>query len=269
VRSRSDGVRRGLGVGLALACLASAPLAAPAPVPAGTATDAAPSVRVVTELLPPYNFQEDGVVKGASTAVVRAVLERAGLRYSLEVQPWARALDTALHDPNTFIYSIARTEEREKQLVWLGKICDRRLALFCSKERRDLLGHGLKDLPAATFAVIQGDASVDLLKKLGIPAAKLHVMRDARSPTAATHVLEGRSDFFVSNPLRFEAGVRGTELEGRFQQHSVLWEGDGYYLAANSGSDSAVVARVRDAFAALHASGKVKTLFDRALAQGE
>jgi len=26
---------------------------------------------------------------------------------------------------------------------------------------------------------------------------------------------------------------------------------------------------VRDAFAALHASGKVKTLFDRALAQGE
>ena len=263
MRSRADEVRSRLGAGLALAWLASAPFPAPA------AAQEPASVRVVTELLPPYNFQEDGAVKGASTAVVRAVLERAGLRYTLEVQPWARALDTVLHERNTFIYSIARTEEREKQLAWLGKICDRRLALFCSKERQDLLGRGLKDLPDATFAVIQGDASVDLLKKLGIPAAKLHVMRDARSPTAAAHVLEGRSDFFVSNPLRFDIGVRGTPLEGRFQQHSVLWEGDGYYLAANTGSDSGLVARVRDAFAALHASGKVKTLFDRALAQGE
>jgi polar amino acid transport system substrate-binding protein len=264
VRSKADAVRHRLGAGLALALIAFAPLPPPA-----TAEEPA-SVRVVTELLPPYNFEEGGVVKGASTAVVRAVLEQAGLRYTLEVQPWARALDTVLHERNTFIYSIARTEERERQLVWLGKICDRRLALFCSKDRQDLLGHGLKDLPDATFAVIQGDASVDLLKKLGIPPGKLHPMRDARSPTAATHVLEGRSDFFVSNPLRFEAGVRGTELEGRFQQHSVLWEGDGYYLAANTASDPALVGRVREAFAALVAGGRVKTLFDRALArQGE
>lgn len=263
MRSRADAVRSCLGAGLALALLAPVPLAVPA------AADEPASVRVVTELLPPYNFQDNGVVKGASTAVVRAVLERAGLRYTLEVQPWARALDTALHERNTFIYSIARTEQREKQLVWLGKICDRRLALFCSKERRDLLGRGLKQLPDATFAVIQGDASIDLLKKLGIAAARLHVMRDARAPTAAAHVLEGRSDFFVSNPLRLEAGVRGTELEGRFQQHSVLLEGDGYYLAANATSDAGVLGRVKDAFAALNASGTVKTLFDRALAQGE
>ena len=82
-------------------------------------------------------------------------------------------------------------------------------------------------------------------------------------------MLERRSDFFVSNPLSFEVGVRGTELKGRFQQHSVLWEGDGYYRAANAASDPALVARVRDAFAALLAGGRVKTLFDRALAQGE
>jgi len=153
--------------------------------------------------------------------------------------------------------------------VWLGKICDRRLALFCARERKDLLGHSLKDLPDSTFAVIQGDASLDVLKKLGIAAARLHVMRDARAPTASAHVLEGRSDFFLSNPLRFSEGVRGTEFEGRFVQHSVLWEGDGYYLAANTASDAALVSRVRNAFAALQASGRIKTLFDRALAGRE
>jgi polar amino acid transport system substrate-binding protein len=264
VRSRADAARDGLRAALALALVALVSLAATAPA------QESPSVRIVTELLPPYNFEEAGVVKGASTAVVRAVLEQAGLRYTLEVLPWARALDTVLHERNTFIYSTARTVERERQLLWLGRICDRRLALFCSKDRGDLLGRSLKELPDATFAVIQHDASVDVLRKLGIPAARLHVMRDSPSPTAAAHVLERRSDFLVSNPLRFEAGVRGTPLAGRFQQHSVLWEGDGYYLAANTASDPALVARVRGAFAALDAGGRVKSLFDRALArQGE
>ena len=223
------------------------------------------AVRVVTENLPPYSFEDGSVVRGASTAVVRAVLERAGLRYSIELVPWKRALDTALHERNTFIYSVARTEARERQLVWVGRICDRRLALYCLKERADLLRRPLAELQGATFAVIQGDASIDLLRKLGVPDANLHLMRDSAGANTTRHVLEGRSDFFVSNPLSFEHRSVGTDLEGLFQQHSVLWEGDGYYLAANPASDQALVGSVRDAFAALQANGALKAVFERAL----
>ena len=92
---------------------------------AAAAAGEEPRVRVVTESLPPYSFEEAGVVKGASTAVVKTVLERAGLRHSIELVPWKRALDTALHERNTFIYSVARTEARERQLVWVGRICER------------------------------------------------------------------------------------------------------------------------------------------------
>ncbi len=224
-------------------------------------------MRVVTENLPPYSFEDGGVVKGASTEVVRAVLERAGLRFSIEVVPWRRALDTALNERNTFIYSVARTEPREQQLVWVGRICNRRLALYCLKERADLLGHPLAELQAATFAVIQGDASIDLLRKLGVPDRNLRLMRDSPGSNTPRHVVEGRSDFFVSNPLRFEHSSKGTNLEGRFQLHSVLWEGDGYYLAANLATDPALLSRVRDAFAALQANGALKAVFERTLAR--
>lgn len=226
-------------------------------------------VRVVTEVFPPYNYEDAGVVKGAATEVIRAVLERAGLRYTIEVMPWKRALDTAVHERNTFIYTVARSEDREQQLLWVGKIRDRKLVLYCLEERSDLVGHSLAELPAATFAVIQSDASVELLRKLGVPDRNLHMLRDSRTRSAPRHVLEGRSDFFVSNPLRFEHGARGTELEGRFRQHSVLWEGDGYYLAANPASDQALVGRVRDAFGVLQANGSLKALFERALPAGE
>jgi polar amino acid transport system substrate-binding protein len=241
-------------------------LLTPSPYVAAAAGQELP-VRVVTENLPPYSFEEGHVVKGASTAVVESVLERAGLRYTVELVPWRRALDTALHERNTFIYSVARTEARERQLVWVGRICERRLALYCLKQRADLLKLSRTELQGATFAVIQGDASVDLLRKLGVPERNLHRMRDSPGANTTRHVLEGRSDFFVSNPLSFEHRSAGTDLEGRFRQHSVLWEGDGYYLAANLATDPALVERVRDAFAALQAQGALKAVFERALAR--
>jgi len=154
-------------------------------------------------------------MKGASTDVVRAVMDKAGLRYTIEMLPWTRAFDAARHERNTFIYSVARTQDREGQLLWVGKICERRLALYCLKERTDLLGHTLAELPASTFAVIQGDASADLLRKLGVGDRNLHVLRDAGSDLAANHVLEGRSDFFVSNPERLQYTAKGTPLRIR------------------------------------------------------
>jgi len=245
-------------------CALAAALALTA-APAAPQEDSAPRVRVVTEDFPPYNFEEQGAVKGAATEVVRAVLERAGLQRPIEVLPWRRALDSALNEPNTLIYSVARTEGREHQLAWLGRICDRRLVLYCLKERDDLIGHPLESLPDATFAVIQGDASEELLRRRGVPERNLRPFRDAGPPSAALHVLAGRSDFFVSNPLRLSYGQRGTALAGRFREHSVLWEGDGYYLAANPASDPALIGRVRDAFAALEGQGRLKTVFDAGL----
>jgi polar amino acid transport system substrate-binding protein len=222
-------------------------------------------VRIVTEVLPPFSYEKDGRVVGASTDVVRAVMEEAGLRYSIEVVPWRRALDTALHEKDTFIYTVARTAEREGKLVWVGRICLRKLALYCLASRDDLLRRPLAELHDSTIAVIQGDASEQRLRALGFSDRNLHVLRDAAAPLAAEHVLEGRSDFFVSNPSREEFAVRGTPFEGRFRQHSVIWEGDGYYLAANPRSDAALVARVRTAFRSLESSGALQRILARTL----
>jgi polar amino acid transport system substrate-binding protein len=222
-------------------------------------------VRIVSEVLPPFSYEKDGRIVGASTDIVRAVMDKAGLRYSIELFPWRRALDTALHEKDVFIYTVARTEEREGKLVWVGRICLRKLALYCLAEREDLLRRPLAELHDATIAVVQGDASEQRLRALGFSDRNLHVLRDAAAPLASEHVLEGRSDFFVSNPYRQEYAVRGTPLEGRFRQHSVIWEGDGYYLAANPRSDAALITRVRDAFAVLESSGEVKKILARSL----
>jgi len=74
-------------------------------------------LRVVTENWPPYNFfnQNDQIV-GSSTEVVRAVLEKAGFSYSIEVYPWARSYSIAQNNSNVLIYTILRTPFRENLL---------------------------------------------------------------------------------------------------------------------------------------------------------
>ena len=44
-------------------------------------------IHVVTEDWKPYNYEEDGVVKGSSTEIVQQVLDRAELDYRIGVYP--------------------------------------------------------------------------------------------------------------------------------------------------------------------------------------
>ena len=88
------------------------------------------AIRVVTEELPPYSMSRDGQVVGMSTEVVRAVLKQVNVQATIEVMPWARAYDLALHDPNVLIYSIARTRDREKLFKWVGALASPRWFLY-------------------------------------------------------------------------------------------------------------------------------------------
>ena len=68
----------------------------------------AQEVRAVTEETP-YTFLRDGKVAGPATELVERSLQRAGLAdHSVQLYPWARAYDLALHEPNVLIFLIAR-----------------------------------------------------------------------------------------------------------------------------------------------------------------
>lgn len=79
-------------------------------------------IRVVTENLAPYNMVEGGQITGLSTEIVKAVLNNVGVSPRIEVLPWARAYDLALHSDSVLIYSIARTPQREHLFKWVGAI---------------------------------------------------------------------------------------------------------------------------------------------------
>ena len=94
---------------------------------------------ILTEEFPPYNYSQDGEIKGLSVDVVAEVARRAGNPdYEVKLYPWLRAYSLAKDTPNTAIFSIGRNQSRESLFQWVGVIAPLAF-IFCSKpERKDL-----------------------------------------------------------------------------------------------------------------------------------
>ncbi|WP_262689676.1 substrate-binding periplasmic protein [Kordiimonas aestuarii] len=99
-------------------------------MPAEAADD---DVTVYTEEFPPYNYSEQGNAVGLATAKVRQVLGEARLNYKIRVVPWPRAMQRALSEDNAFIFTIARTPEREDTFDWIVPIAKSEFHLYVRK----------------------------------------------------------------------------------------------------------------------------------------
>jgi len=75
-----------------------------------------------TEEWAPYNFTEEGTIKGISTDIIRAACSAAKLDCDTLMVPWARAYKTASHTPNTLVFTTARKLSREQEFLWVGPI---------------------------------------------------------------------------------------------------------------------------------------------------
>ena len=80
-------------------------------------------IKVVTVLMPPYQTQlPNGSIGGSATEIVKSMFEVTGDKPIIQAFPWARTYKLASSEPNTLIYSIARTPEREKKFNWVGNM---------------------------------------------------------------------------------------------------------------------------------------------------
>lgn len=81
-------------------------------------------LNVITEEWPPYNFSEDGVLKGFSVEVVQRLIERLNAKISIEMYPSMRTRLLLGGVPGTMMITMLRTPEREDKYKWVGPLGD-------------------------------------------------------------------------------------------------------------------------------------------------
>jgi len=78
---------------------------------------------VVTENFAPAQYLDaNNNLVGDAADKVRLVLDSVGIDYSISVNDWSMAYNIALRDPQTCIFSISRSPEREHNFIWFAKL---------------------------------------------------------------------------------------------------------------------------------------------------
>lgn len=80
--------------------------------------------QVVTEEWAPYNYQENNQLTGMATEIVRAIMALTGNDFEMVLLPSMRATRVLQSRPQTIMYSMFRTAEREPLYKWVGPIVE-------------------------------------------------------------------------------------------------------------------------------------------------
>lgn len=134
-------------------------------VPAtGRSGDVLGELTWLTEEYYPYNYREDGRIKGISADLLRLAWRQMGEpEHSIYVLPWARAYQQTQGTKNTVLFSMARTPEREKLFKWAGPIAHVRFVLAAPRGSGITI-ESLSDLKGLRVGTLRDDISDQLLR---------------------------------------------------------------------------------------------------------
>lgn len=122
---------------------------------------------VMTEEYPPYNYTENGVLKGIATDTVKEILLKIKHPEMIEVLPWSRAYSLIQRQDNMVLFSMTRTESREQLFKWVGPVAENNWVFFAKKGsgvKISSMGDAKKVNAIGTY---KDDAGELMLKELG------------------------------------------------------------------------------------------------------
>jgi len=82
----------------------------------------ADELMIYTEEWKPISFSENGKAGGLGVEVVQEILRRLGTRDNIKVIPWARGWKYLMENPNVVLFTMTRTEKREKLFTMIGPV---------------------------------------------------------------------------------------------------------------------------------------------------
>jgi polar amino acid transport system substrate-binding protein len=141
------------------------------------------AVELYTEDFPPYNYVENGKLKGIGFGIVEQLAQKVGETPSIRVLPWSRAYKYAKEMPDAGIFSIVRTSGRERSFYWVGPLYTIRVGLYTLAEKKHLYqGNNIRRLEKAReindIGVQQDGAGEEFLANLSFQ--NLHTITNVK-----------------------------------------------------------------------------------------
>jgi polar amino acid transport system substrate-binding protein len=223
------------------------------------------ALRIVTEPLPPLQIQQpNGKASGATIEIMQAVLKQADLFATIEFMPWARSYKLAKQRPNTLIFSIARTQERENDFLWVEPIYQLHAMLIGLKQSPIANIENITQAQQYKVGVVRHDFGEDYLIKRGfINNKNLYLSPSYKELWPA--LFKRRTDLALTNNILFRHEI--PELKYDVSQVEVKYiipdAQVNLYIAAHLQTDSAIIKAISKAFTEIKNNGTYQKILTK------
>ena len=204
-----------------------------------------PTLTVVTELSPPNQTLINNQVSGESTELVKAIFAKANINPNIELYPWARAYNMALKRPNIFIYSMAKTPEREKHFHWIGEVATYQMGFVKLSSRTDINITSNEQAKDYKIAVQRNDLAAQRLTDRGYT-----VVYTSDINKSYQLLMSGKVDLIIDDKNYLTAMAdQLAQDESRFTfVHAIDFLSINGYLAANKHTNPRYIMALKAAF---------------------
>ena len=202
-------------------------------------------LRYITEHSPPYNFVENGELKGPAVDLLLAATKIAGspvTRCAILVQPWARAYSNTLEGPNTVLFNTIRTKERETLFKWAGPTGSEKYLLIAKKSRRIII-HSSTDLSNYRIGAVRDDAGEFYLNELNVPTEKLTLAVNVNSLGKMLNA--GRIDMWAFGEDGWQQSLKESNIRPDDYEAVFVLKKNDYYFAFSLDVDDTLVEQMQ------------------------
>ncbi|SON52656.1 substrate-binding periplasmic protein [Vibrio tapetis] len=202
---------------------------------------------IYTEEFPPYNFTENGELRGITVDLLLEATKRVGKPIEaddIKVHPWARSYRRVQVEPNTMLFSMAHIPSREKLFKWVGPIGQTRVVLLAKKNRGINISEP-SQLLNYKIGTIRDDVAQKLVEQSGVDA---ETIEHTSTTTSLAKMLDlGRIDLWAYEENAALWVMEQSGLDSRdFEPVYVLMELD-MYFALNRGTEQSTVDELQKA----------------------
>ena len=208
----------------------------------------------------PFQFMgPDGKLTGMNVEFVQEIQKRVGNTDPIQMVPWARGLAYLDTKPNTVLFSMSRTAERNELYQWVGPVAEVVFGLYAKADS----SMEIKSLDDAKKLHIIGVYRDDIRDQYLTRNGFTNLERTKDNVQNFRKLMAGRIDAYVSTQSSVigEAGVSGYKPSDVKLVYELMKSQ--VFIAMSKATDSAIVAQWRAALESMKKDGSFKRILKK------
>lgn len=220
------------------------------------------SLKLMTEIFPPFQYTHNDKIIGISADIVNAIQKELKVDNKIEVYVWSEAKKIVDKNKNTALFSMLRTPQRENKYKWVGPVSTMQLVFFKKKGSTITLNSIEDAKQIKRIGVTKGVANYEMLSSQGF--TNLDVLVNAEDEENIRKLVDGKIELW---PTLLMAGIYNARLQGLSGEiepikNVVAFSGD-LYIAFNKQTDDHIIQKWQNTFDKLKQEKIIEQIIER------